>query len=226
MKIICSWCKNSLGEKEPLDNPAATHTICPECREKVSLDDEPFLDAEKLARAKVLLDELYLLYEEMGQGTAHPILDRIRHLTRMTRNGKTRISMSDDKRIKSVSFAPGITVHQMAVAFRLLAELADECETHEQLGIAFKGISFQDRKHIATISASFMDGQYEKLLEAIGKACHESCCGDSRAGIRTGAEVALGVLGIKVDAQQFYQDVGVVENQLYEEQYPERTEEG
>ena len=42
---------------------------------------KPFLDAEKLARSKVLLDELYQLYEEMGQGTAHPILDRIRHLT-------------------------------------------------------------------------------------------------------------------------------------------------
>ena len=144
----------------------------------------------------------------------------------MTRNGKTRTPMSDDERIKSISFAPGITIHQMAATFRIMADLADTCETHEQFEAVFKKMPFRDRKHIATISNSFMDGQYEKLLEAIGKACHESCCGDSRAGIRTGAEVALKVLGIKVDGQQFYQDVSVVENRLYEEQYPERTEKG
>jgi hypothetical protein len=31
MKIICSYCKQDLGEKEPLDNNWTTHGICPKC---------------------------------------------------------------------------------------------------------------------------------------------------------------------------------------------------
>ena len=27
MKRICAWCKRSMGEKEPLDNPKETHGI-------------------------------------------------------------------------------------------------------------------------------------------------------------------------------------------------------
>jgi hypothetical protein len=33
MKIICSYCRKVMGEKPPLDNPALTHGICPECGE-------------------------------------------------------------------------------------------------------------------------------------------------------------------------------------------------
>lgn len=31
MKIICSYCREGMGEKEPLDDPGVTHGICPEC---------------------------------------------------------------------------------------------------------------------------------------------------------------------------------------------------
>ena len=31
MKIICSYCRKEMGEKEPLDNDMLTHTICSEC---------------------------------------------------------------------------------------------------------------------------------------------------------------------------------------------------
>lgn len=35
MKIICSWCKKSMGEKAPLDNPSTTDGVCDECSEKL-----------------------------------------------------------------------------------------------------------------------------------------------------------------------------------------------
>ncbi len=31
MIVICAWCGDSLGERAPLDDPRATHSICPEC---------------------------------------------------------------------------------------------------------------------------------------------------------------------------------------------------
>ena len=34
MKIICSWCKKFMGEKEPFDDPSETHSKCAECLEK------------------------------------------------------------------------------------------------------------------------------------------------------------------------------------------------
>jgi ribosomal protein L32 len=41
MKIICSYCRNEMGEKEHFDNDMLTHTICSECgvyfREQVEL---------------------------------------------------------------------------------------------------------------------------------------------------------------------------------------------
>ncbi len=32
MKIVCAWCKKSMGEKEPLNDGRISHGICPECR--------------------------------------------------------------------------------------------------------------------------------------------------------------------------------------------------
>jgi hypothetical protein len=34
MKIVCAWCERDgkpafLGEKEPLDDPVSTHSVCP-----------------------------------------------------------------------------------------------------------------------------------------------------------------------------------------------------
>ena len=34
MNIECSWCKEFIGEKEPLENEGVTSTICPTCQEK------------------------------------------------------------------------------------------------------------------------------------------------------------------------------------------------
>ena len=36
MKIICSYCRKNMGEKEPLTNQGPTHGICPECFEHFS----------------------------------------------------------------------------------------------------------------------------------------------------------------------------------------------
>lgn len=31
MKRVCSWCKRTIGEKEPVSDPSETSAICPEC---------------------------------------------------------------------------------------------------------------------------------------------------------------------------------------------------
>jgi hypothetical protein len=33
MKVICSYCRTSLGEKEPLDSDLVSHGMCEECVE-------------------------------------------------------------------------------------------------------------------------------------------------------------------------------------------------
>ena len=34
MKIRCAWCEEMMGEKEPLDDPRITDTMCPECYQR------------------------------------------------------------------------------------------------------------------------------------------------------------------------------------------------
>jgi hypothetical protein len=34
MKVICSYCRKDMGEKEPLDKKLITHGMCPECIEE------------------------------------------------------------------------------------------------------------------------------------------------------------------------------------------------
>lgn len=36
MKVSCSYCRLDMGDKEPLDDLAVTHSICPECFEYFS----------------------------------------------------------------------------------------------------------------------------------------------------------------------------------------------
>src|SRR5256885_9616127 len=55
MKALCAWCQSEgrpddLGEREPLDNPAPTHCICPHHRERLLelLPSRSFPDVELL----------------------------------------------------------------------------------------------------------------------------------------------------------------------------------
>ena len=55
MKAICAWCESEgrrgdLGEREPFENPATTHCICPRHRERLLelLPSKSFPDAELL----------------------------------------------------------------------------------------------------------------------------------------------------------------------------------
>jgi len=55
MQVICAWCRHDgepgyLGEREPFDNPAATHGVCLRHREQFleSLPSTSFPDAELL----------------------------------------------------------------------------------------------------------------------------------------------------------------------------------
>lgn len=38
MRRVCCWCGAELGEREPLDNPAVTGTICPTCFGKFRIE--------------------------------------------------------------------------------------------------------------------------------------------------------------------------------------------
>ena len=33
MRVVCSYCEKGLGDKEPVDDPAISHSICPACRD-------------------------------------------------------------------------------------------------------------------------------------------------------------------------------------------------
>ncbi len=35
MKVVCAWCGKDMGEKPPYKDKGVTHTICPECRQKL-----------------------------------------------------------------------------------------------------------------------------------------------------------------------------------------------
>lgn len=40
MKIICAWCRQVIGEKEPLEDDTVTHGICADCILKLDEYDE------------------------------------------------------------------------------------------------------------------------------------------------------------------------------------------
>jgi hypothetical protein len=46
MLIICSWCKEFLGEKEPIDDISISHSICENCYGKV-IDEVKKLSGER-----------------------------------------------------------------------------------------------------------------------------------------------------------------------------------
>ena len=48
MQVICAWCDTVLGEVEPLDDPSATHDICPECEEQLLADSGYILVGDEL----------------------------------------------------------------------------------------------------------------------------------------------------------------------------------
>src|SRR3989338_1042492 len=66
MKIICSWCKKVMGEKEPFDDPSVSHAKCSAC---LSKQGKPHA-----ATQKSLLD--YIL-KVILEGSNPPIWRRI-----------------------------------------------------------------------------------------------------------------------------------------------------
>ena len=52
MKVICSWCKKELEEKESLDDDSISHGCCSDCKEGILRDleyceGESFLEENK-----------------------------------------------------------------------------------------------------------------------------------------------------------------------------------
>jgi hypothetical protein len=60
MKIMCSWCKKSLGEKEPFDDPSETHGKCADCIEKQKggegSDEQARVEVDLRTLAEIAID--------------------------------------------------------------------------------------------------------------------------------------------------------------------------
>ena len=47
MKVICSWCKKDMGEKEPIGNNEISHGMCRDCREDMQIEIDRHFFKEK-----------------------------------------------------------------------------------------------------------------------------------------------------------------------------------
>src|SRR3990167_50375 len=85
MKIICSWCKKSLGEKDPFGDHSVTHGICPECEkeENIKIDRMTQVGSKsneedknvKTASRRPFLRDLHEL-EEKREGSLYRVEQR------------------------------------------------------------------------------------------------------------------------------------------------------
>ena len=125
MQILCAWCCHDgepgyLGEREPLDDPAATHGICARHRVQLleSLPSRSFPDAEMLI---VVPRDNIVLYEQLTQRFAakpsvkvivdRRISDERRHeRTRRIRVG-TISALGDYTIVRFTPKAPAILEH-------------------------------------------------------------------------------------------------------------------
>ena len=125
MQILCAWCCRDgepgyLGEREPLDDPAATHGICARHRAQLleSLPSRSFPDAEVLI---VVPRDNIVLYEQLTQWFAakpsvkvivdRRISDERRHeRTRRIRVG-TISALGDYTIVRFTPKAPAILEH-------------------------------------------------------------------------------------------------------------------
>lgn len=82
MKIICAWCKKTLGEKEPFDSDEETHTICGPCQEK---------QIEELAKIRPPRKENPCTTGVDGEVRPH-IIDEIADLRLRKRRRKKKVS--------------------------------------------------------------------------------------------------------------------------------------
>ena len=102
MKALCAWCQSEgrpdyLGEREPLDNPAPTHCICPHHRERLLelLPSRSFPDVELLVIVRPNDTELfeYLQGRFAGVRGVRVIVDR-----RLSDRRRDPLPVNDDRR--------------------------------------------------------------------------------------------------------------------------------
>ena len=102
MKALCAWCQSEgrpdyLGEREPLDNPAPTHCICPRHRERLLelLPSRSFPDVELLVIVRPNDTELfdYLQGRFAGVRGVKVIFDR-----RLSDRRRDQSAVPDDRR--------------------------------------------------------------------------------------------------------------------------------
>jgi len=102
MKALCAWCQSEgrpdyLGEREPLDNPAPTHCICPHHRERLLelLPSRSFPDVELLVIVRPNDTALfeYLQGRFAGVRGVKVIVDR-----RLGDRRRDESSVADDRR--------------------------------------------------------------------------------------------------------------------------------
>ena len=109
MKIVCSWCKKFIGEKEPLDDKSESHTKCDGC---IKLMIELWT-AEEVARfLKVSLGHVRKLtsrrlipFTKVGRSVRYPqakIMGWLEVNTREPRRMTTFRKTSKDKKQEDV----------------------------------------------------------------------------------------------------------------------------
>ena len=50
MTRICAWCKQVMGEKEPLEDKRITHTICKNCQPQALMEEEGLTEGETMKK--------------------------------------------------------------------------------------------------------------------------------------------------------------------------------
>jgi hypothetical protein len=102
MKALCAWCRSEgqpdyLGEREPFDNPASTHCICPAHRERLLelLPSRSFPDVEMLVIVRPNDTELFedLQRKFAGARGVLVIMDR-----RVAERRQAEAPVGDDRR--------------------------------------------------------------------------------------------------------------------------------
>jgi hypothetical protein len=48
MEVVCSWCGEKIGQKEPLEDKTKTHGICPVCATGVRAESFRLIEEQRI----------------------------------------------------------------------------------------------------------------------------------------------------------------------------------
>lgn len=99
LKIIikCAWCGKDMGEKPPLEDKSATHSICEGCREKYFGKKEAQCEVGKGKPTRKELNEFALKLVASMRGHSAGVIDipQLRHWTKEELEGTASLMLED-----------------------------------------------------------------------------------------------------------------------------------